>query len=161
MAAFSRSGASARTGLFERVGLRYEVACDVMGAMISHYAQAIAQESDKPAPHARVLALYEALESQIRQQRDSLDHQDSAAIEAAIAHYGPRARAAFAPVEDATQQLRREQFVQVNASCALDGLIMDEVDFALQEQLSIGTICADEAVALLHQLYTGGLSSQA
>jgi hypothetical protein len=35
------------SALFSRTGVRYEVALDVLGAMIAHYAEAIARERDR------------------------------------------------------------------------------------------------------------------
>lgn len=36
--------------LFTRAGVRYEVALDVLGAIIANYSEAIAAEHEKPTP---------------------------------------------------------------------------------------------------------------
>ena len=36
-------------GLFDRAGVRYEVACDVIGALIAHYAEIMGREREQAA----------------------------------------------------------------------------------------------------------------
>jgi microcompartment protein CcmK/EutM len=83
--------------LFNRTGVRYEVACDVIGALISHYAALIATEEDKDGPDQDTIVKAEAAQKALRDQRDALDSNDAEAIEAVIAHYGPQARAVSNP----------------------------------------------------------------
>lgn len=152
--AFAQISPAPQAGLFCRTGVRYEVALDVMGAMISHYAEAIGRARSQANPDADVVDLYQALQAEIRNQRDALDPKDFDAIETAIAHYGQRAKAVFSESADADQNARRAHFLHANASLALEGFVMDSVDRAIQEQIAIGAISADEAVALLRQFST-------
>ena len=83
------------TGIFNRQGVRYEVACDAIGALIAHHAEVIGTERSKPSPDEHVIAEAEAAQRHLRDERDELDSRDSAAIERVIATYGPLARAAY------------------------------------------------------------------
>ncbi len=150
--AFAQISPAPQAGLFCRTGVRYEVALDVMGSMISHYAEAIGLESSQANPEAAVVALYQVLQTEIRDRRDALDPKDVDAIETAIAHYGQRAKAVFSESANADQNARRAHFLHANASLALEGVVMDSVDRAIQEQIAIGAISSDEAVALLRQI---------
>jgi hypothetical protein len=82
-------------GLFKRSGVRFEVACDVIGAVISHHAEVIATELDKAAPDQAVIAAAEVAKKALRDTRESLDTNDVAGIEAAITNYGAQARALY------------------------------------------------------------------
>lgn len=42
--------------LFSRAGVRYEVALDVLGAIIAHHSEAIAAEREKATPDEAVIA---------------------------------------------------------------------------------------------------------
>jgi hypothetical protein len=79
--------------LFKRTGVRYEVACDVIGALISHYAALIAAEEEKDSPDPDAIMKAEVAQKALRDERDALDSNDAEAIEAIIATYGPQARA--------------------------------------------------------------------
>lgn len=79
-------------GLFARTGVRYEVACDVMGAVIAHQAEVIGQERERDQPDQAVLQNALQQKRQLMDARDALEPNDSAAIEAAIARYAPLAR---------------------------------------------------------------------
>lgn len=87
-------------GLFCRTGVRYEVALDVLGAMISHYAEAIAQARDQGDSTAEAVARLQGLQADIRDRREALDPRDAAAIAAVIALYGPQVRLAFAAADE-------------------------------------------------------------
>ncbi len=87
--------ASMGTGLFDRTGVRYEVAVDVLGALISHHAEGIAIEEEKDQPDRGLIEAAEGLQRELRDIRDDLDADDATAIEAVIAKYAPQARAAF------------------------------------------------------------------
>ena len=50
-------------GLFDRVGLRYEVACDVIGALIAHYAEIIGHEREQAQPDEAVLRVALAMKA--------------------------------------------------------------------------------------------------
>lgn len=78
-----------------RTGVRYEVACDAIGAVISHYAEVIGMERSKPAPDAPTIEAGEAELKKLRDRREALDSRDASAIEAAIEEFGPQARALF------------------------------------------------------------------
>jgi predicted transcriptional regulator YheO len=82
-------------GLFKRSGVRYEVACDVIGAVIAHHSEVVATELDKAEPDPAVIAAAEAAKKALRDTREALDTRDAAGIEAAIATYGPQARALY------------------------------------------------------------------
>lgn len=78
--------------LFSRAGVRYEVALDVLGAVIAHHSEVIAGERMKDEPNEAVIASAQKAKAELRQIRDELDHADSKAIEAVIAEYGKLAR---------------------------------------------------------------------
>lgn len=81
------------TRLFNPTGVRYEVALDVLGAFISHYAAVIASEEQKPDPDPTVIRSAEDEQQTIRDLRRNLDANDAQAIENIISTYAPRARA--------------------------------------------------------------------
>lgn len=83
------------TGLFNPTGVRYEVALDVLGAIISHYAAVIAAEEQKAQPDPAVIQQAEGEQQAIRDLRRSLDANDATAIEHIISTYGPQARALY------------------------------------------------------------------
>jgi len=78
--------------LFPRAGVRYEVAVDILGAIIAHWSAVIATERDKPAPNADDITLAEQVKAELRALRDELDPADEDGIERVIAQYGPQAR---------------------------------------------------------------------
>ena len=97
---YDRTGLAARgnhmsRGIFSRTGVRYEVACDVIGALIAHQAEIIAAEESKPSPDRGVIADAEATQRRLRDEREGLDSHDLGAIERIIGTYGPQARAAY------------------------------------------------------------------
>ena len=71
-------------GLFDRAGVRYEVACDVIGALIAHYAEIMGREREQAQPNEAALRVAGAMKSALAGERDDLDPRDSAGIEAAI-----------------------------------------------------------------------------
>jgi hypothetical protein len=87
--------AGRRAGLFDRAGVLYEVACDVLGAIIAHNSEALALEYEKPIPDDVVVARIEADKRALRALRSSIDPKDAAAIETVIQQYGPQARALY------------------------------------------------------------------
>lgn len=50
---------------------------------------------------------------------------------------------------DDSQERRRAAFRQANASSALEGLVADEEELALQERVIQGEITTEEAIALI------------
>jgi hypothetical protein len=78
--------------LFSRAGVRYEVALDVLGAIIAHHSETIAAERGKPVPDEA--AIEHALQDKeaLRALRDELDPKGPEAIERVIQQYAPQAR---------------------------------------------------------------------
>jgi 6,7-dimethyl-8-ribityllumazine synthase len=50
-------------GLFDRAGVRYEVACDVIGALIAHYAEIMGREREQAQPNEAVLRVAGAMKA--------------------------------------------------------------------------------------------------
>lgn len=82
-----------KDALFSRTGVRYEVALDVLGALISHYAELIAKERDSSSPNEASIEEYQRLQGELRTLREDLDAKDGIAVESVIEVYGPKARA--------------------------------------------------------------------
>ncbi|KVV25116.1 hypothetical protein WK78_02820 [Burkholderia cepacia] len=81
--------------LFDRAGVRYEVAVDIMGAIIAHHTEIIAAERAKEAPDQDVINREQQVKDQLRAVRDDLNPQAADAIERVIAEYGPQARSLY------------------------------------------------------------------
>ena len=81
--------------LFDRTGVRYEVAVDILGAIIAHYTEIVATERAKPTRDESVMATALQRKGELRALRDDLPPGDAGAIERVIAEYGPQARALF------------------------------------------------------------------
>lgn len=143
-----QSDAASSPGLFDRAGVRYEVACDVIGALIAHYAEITGRERDRALPDEAILRLANARKAALAAERDDLNPRDGTGIEAVISRYAPLARRLYeGGVNDAERQARRRaDFDQANASLALEGLVMDDDDRAVQALLIRGEITHDEAV---------------
>ena len=91
------TGVSAMTNrLFNRAGVRYEVALDVLGAIIAHHSEVIAAERDKPAPDELAIAAAQTAKDELRALRDTLDPADGDATERVIEQYGQQARDLYA-----------------------------------------------------------------
>jgi hypothetical protein len=151
--AFAQISPAPQAGLFCRTGVRYEVALDVMGAMISHYAEAIGRERSQANPDAAVVDLYQALQAEIRDRRDALDPQDAAQIEAMIRRFGPRARATFAVSDETEQTARLAHFAQIGGLPSQATMATNTVWRAIREQLACGAISSTQALALLRQFF--------
>lgn len=138
----------ASSGLFDRAGVRYEVACDLIGALIAHYAEIMGLEREKPQPDEAVLRVAGAMKAALTGERDNLDPLDVASIEAAISHYAPLARRLYD--QDENDQARQKQggadFDEVNALPVLEGLATSADDLAIQALLIRGDISQEEAV---------------
>jgi len=78
--------------LFNRIGIRYEVACDILGSIIAHHAEVIGQERETEQPNEQAIAEAEAAQRALRNVREDLDAKDAAAIEAVIQTYSAEAR---------------------------------------------------------------------
>jgi hypothetical protein len=81
-----------KAGLFDRAGVLYEVACDVLGAVIAHYSEVLALERGKPVPDAATVKQIEAVIRALRLERDELDATNAGVIKAVIQTYGFQAR---------------------------------------------------------------------
>lgn len=135
-------------GLFDRVGVRYEVACDVIGSLIAHHAEIMGLEREQAQPNEAILRVAGAMKAALTEERDDLDTRDSAGIEAAISRYAPLARRLYGQDENdhTRQEQRRADFDQANASLDLEWLAMSADDLAVQALLIRGDITHDEAV---------------
>lgn len=78
--------------IFNRVGIRLEVAEDVLGAIIAHYAAEIGKELAKPNPDVSVIEAAERVQDEMDELRDSLSVQEPERLEEVIKKYGPIAR---------------------------------------------------------------------
>jgi hypothetical protein len=78
--------------LFSRAGVRYEVALDVLGAVIAHHSEAIASEREKVIPDEAAIVASQKVKNELRTIRDELDPNADEAIERVIAQYGQQAR---------------------------------------------------------------------
>jgi len=136
------------TVLFRRAGVRFEVACDVIGAVIAHFAELIGTERDRPSPDTQKIAHAQQLVTELKNIREDLDPTDSAAIEATIARLAPLARHLYQDAQEGSREARRAaQFVEANASLALEGMQPSIDDLAIQAQIILGTLSNDQAVA--------------
>lgn len=80
------------SNIFSRVGIRLEVAQDVLGAIIAHYAAEIGKELAKPNPDVSVIEAAERVQDEMDELRDSLSVQEPERLEEVIKKYGPIAR---------------------------------------------------------------------
>ncbi len=80
------------SNIFSRVGIRLEVAEDVLGAIIAYYAQEIGKELAKPNPDVSVIEAAERVQDEMDELRDSLSVQEPERLEEVIKKYGPIAR---------------------------------------------------------------------
>lgn len=116
-------------GLFRRAGVRYEVACDVIGAVIAHFAELIGTERDRPSPDTQKIAHAQQLVTELKNIREDLDPTDSAAIEATIARLAPLARHLYQDAQEGSREARRAaQFVEAKhplplKACSLQSTI--------------------------------------
>lgn len=138
---------------FWRTSTRYEVALDVLGGVISHCAHAISKELENANSDSNTINLYRSAQEEIRSLRDRLNPQNSIEIEAVIARYAPLVKKLFGASDLVEPEQRRTQFAQINASLALEGLIVNSEDLALQERIISGAISADEAAKVLAEKF--------
>ena len=78
-------------------GIRLEVAQDVLGALLAHWAEVAAQAQGAANPDPGRLAEIKAEQRKLRNLRADLDPRDAAQIEAVIAEHAPLARRLYAP----------------------------------------------------------------
>lgn len=138
------------TVLFSRAVIRYEVALDVVGAVIAHYAEVVGVERDRPTPDEAKLRQSQAMQRRLRSERNALDPRDGEAVESAISCWAPLARRLYRDEQTSpdVQAMRAEHFRQANASAALEGLVADDEELAIQQLVIRGALSTDEAVAL-------------
>lgn len=140
--------ASQQRGIFSRAGVRYEVACDVIGAVIAHYAELMANELVSAKPDQRRISMAQRLTSELKDAREGLDPCEPDAIESTIERFGALARHLYADADLSAAQARRAaQFDQANASLALEGLDVSADDLAVQARIIRGEWSHDQAVA--------------
>lgn len=84
-----------KAGFFDRAGVLYEVACDVLGAILAHYSEALALERGKPVPDVVTVEQIEAVMCALRFERGELDASNARTIKAVIQTYGFQARALY------------------------------------------------------------------
>lgn len=133
--------------LFGRAGVRLEVAQDVIGAIISHYAELIAQEREQGSPRQHRIVAAQRLISELKDIREELDTRQPASIEATINWFAPFARHLFADTCDNTEAHRRtDQFEQANASLRLEGQAMSIDDLVVQARVADGLWTTLQAV---------------
>ncbi|MEO6278194.1 hypothetical protein [Roseateles sp.] len=77
-------------------GIRFEVAQDVLGAVLAHLAEAAAQALDAANPDPGHLTEIEAEQRKFRTLRHDLDPRDVVQIESVIAEHAPLARRLYA-----------------------------------------------------------------
>ncbi len=134
--------------LFRRSGVRFEVACDVIGAVISHYAEFIAIEQEKPEPGTQEIALACRLMTELRDIREELDSDDLASVEATIERLGPLARHLFVNDPAGVQESsRREQSDPADARLAVDDSSPAMDDLTWQAAIIRGEFDRDQATA--------------
>lgn len=80
------------SNIFSRVGVRLEVAEDVLGAIIAYHAGVLGQERSKPHPDQSVIDNALKAQDEMDDLRDALTVNDPEQIEAVIKKYGPIAR---------------------------------------------------------------------
>lgn len=133
--------------LFSRAGVRMEVAHDVIGAIISHFAELIGQEREQGSPRQDRIAEAQRLISELKDMREELDTRQPASIEATINWFAPFARHLFADTCDNTEAHRRtDQFEQANASLRLEGQAMSIDDLVVQARVADGLWTTEQAV---------------
>lgn len=136
-----------RSGVFSRAGIRLEVAHDVLGAVISHFAEKLGHEREAQTPRLDKINSAQQMIKEVKDIRERLDPADPEGIEKAIAWLGPYARHLFstgAQTPEAKQ--RAKQFEHANASLGLEGLPMSLDDLAVQARVIDGLWTTEQAI---------------
>lgn len=135
------------SGVFSRVGVRLEVAHDVLGAAISHFAEQLGHERDAETPRLDKINAAEQMIKQVKDIREQLDPADPEGIEKTIAWLGPYARHLFASdAQTPAAQQRAKQFEQANASLGLEGLPVSLDDLVVQARVIDDLWTTEQAV---------------
>lgn len=136
-----------RSSVFSRVGVRLEVAHDVLGAVISHFAEQLGLERDAETPRLDKINAAEQMIKQVKDIREQLDPADPEGIEKAIAWLGPYARHLFATdAQTPAAHQRAKQFEQANASLGLEGLQVSLDDLVVQARVIGGLWTTEQAI---------------
>lgn len=136
-----------RSGVFSRVGVRLEVAHDVLGAVISHFAERLGHERDAETPSLDKINAARQMIKQVKDIREQLDPADPEGIEKTIAWLGPYARHLFATdAQTPEARQRAHQFEQANASLGLEGLQVSLDDVVVQARVIDGLWTTEQAV---------------
>lgn len=136
-----------RSGVFSRAGVRLEVAHDVLGAVVSHFAEQLGHERDAETPRLDKINAAEQMIKQVKDIREQLDPADPEGIEKAIAWLGPYARHLFATdAQTPAAQQRAKQFEQANASLGLEGLQVSLDNLVVQARVIDGLWTTEQAV---------------
>lgn len=80
------------SNIFSRVGVRFEVAQDVLGAIIAHHAEVLGEERSKANPDKTIIQKSLKAQEEMYEMRYRLRHDDEPEIERIIKEYGPIAR---------------------------------------------------------------------
>jgi len=136
-----------QSGVFSRVGIRLEVAHDVLGAVISHFAEQIGHERNAQTPRLDKINAAQQMIKEVKDIRERLDPAEPEGIETAIAWFAPYARHLFSTgAQTPEAQQRANQFEQANASLGLEGLRMSLDDLVVQARVIDGTWTTEQAV---------------
>ncbi len=137
-----------RTGAFSRAGIRLEVAHDVLGAVISHFAEQLGHERDAETPRPDKIDTAQQLIKEVKYIREQLDPAEPEGIEKTIAWLGPYAQHLFATdAQVPSAQQRAKQFEQANASLGLEGLQVSLDDLVVQARVIDGLWTTEQAVS--------------
>lgn len=79
--------------LFDPAGVRFEVAQESLGAIISHHAEQLGLALSKQPPDQANIKMHQQAIRNMTAAREDLDPADVQAMERTIAQYGPMARA--------------------------------------------------------------------
>ncbi|CAJ0733979.1 hypothetical protein [Ralstonia mannitolilytica] len=138
-----------------RSGVRYEVALDAIGALLSHLAEQMASERDVPTPDVYRLHVLMAVRACVLEERDMLEpERDPQGVESAVARFGAMARAAFGQSEPAFE-LRAErlrQFEHLEAAVGRDEVLPSGAAEVLRQMLVEGVIDVDVAGAAYRRM---------
>lgn len=79
-------------GLFSRGHVRYEVACEIIGALIAHFAELIGCERSSRVAELELIRSWGQAQEALREERDALSSDDVLAIGRVIETYAPAVR---------------------------------------------------------------------
>lgn len=136
-------------GIFRRSGVRYEVACDCIGAVIAHFASAVGDEHSSASPDEAKICRAKQLMAELRDIREAMDPADVQHIETTIERVAPLARLLYLDLQEGTQEARSAaEFEQANHSLVLAGMPPSIDDLSIQARVVLGMLSHDHAVSL-------------